>query len=65
MDMKKKKNIYKKENNEVEKIKVEKVHSPEMLVLMRVKKNKLAMVGFGILVIMILFCVIGPIFNTL
>ena len=34
-----------------------------MLVLMRVKKNKLAMVGFGILIIMILFCVIGPIFS--
>ncbi|MBU3131198.1 ABC transporter permease [Clostridium gasigenes] len=63
MDMKKKKNIYKKENNEVEKIKVEKVHSPEMLVLMRVKKNKLAMVGFGILIIMILFCVVGPMFT--
>jgi len=41
----------------------EKVLSPGMLVLMRLKKNKLAMVGLGILIVMVLFCLIGPFFT--
>lgn len=53
MNLKKKK--AEKENNEAEK-----VLSPGMLVLERLKKNKLAMVGLGILIFMILFCFIGP-----
>ena len=40
--------------------KVEKVQSPGRMVVNRLLKNKLAMLGLGILIAMVLFCLIGP-----
>lgn len=45
------------------KIKKEKVQSPWRLVINRLVKNKLAMVGLGILIFMVLFCLIGPLIS--
>lgn len=45
------------------KIKKEKVQSPWSMVLNRLLKNKLAMVGLGILIFMLLFSFIGPFFS--
>lgn len=58
-------------NTEIEKnskIKIKSVKqkslSPWRLVLSRLRKNKLAMIGFGILVFIILFSLIGPLFTS-
>lgn len=45
------------------KIKKEKIQSPGRVVLNRLLKNKLAMVGLGILVIIFLFCFVGPLLS--
>lgn len=45
------------------KIKKEKVQSPWRMVLNRLLKNKLAMVGLGIIIFMVLFSFIGPFFS--
>ncbi|NMM62891.1 ABC transporter permease [Clostridium sp. P21] len=42
------------------KIKEEKILSPTRIVWNRLKKNKLAIVGLGILVFMLLFAIVGP-----
>lgn len=52
------------ENNDIKIIKKdEKVLSPGRLALRRLKKNKLAMIGLGILIFMIAFSLIGPFFT--
>ena len=43
--------------------KKEKIETPFKTIWKRLKKNKLAMVGLGILLFMILICVLGPLFT--
>jgi peptide/nickel transport system permease protein len=40
--------------------KEEEIQSPTKIIFKRLKKNKLALIGLGVLVFVILFCVIGP-----
>lgn len=46
-----------------QKVKTEKILGPWKIVWLRLKKNKLAVAGLGILIFMILFCFIGPFFS--
>ncbi|MDO4721513.1 MAG: ABC transporter permease [Peptostreptococcaceae bacterium] len=43
--------------------KAEAIESPWRMAFRRLRKNKLAMIGLGILLLMLLFCVIGPILS--
>ena len=45
------------------KVKKEKIQSPGRVVLNRLLKNKLAMVGLGIIIFMFLFCFVGPLLS--
>jgi peptide/nickel transport system permease protein len=46
-----------------QKVKDEKIIGPWKIVWLRLKKNKLAVAGLGILIFMVLFCFIGPFFS--
>lgn len=43
--------------------KQEEILSPSKIIFKRLKKNKLALVGLGVLIFVILFCVIGPLIS--
>ena len=53
------------EKNEFSKVIIDKSQSlsPWRIVIRRLRKNKLAMIGFGILVFMVLFSFLGPLFT--